>query len=91
MTVRTKVNYRKGVFEFLGSNIYLVIWRGLGGLKRSKGSRGSMSSRGWEFRKTGAPFPYFLFLVSYSLCVLAPLRALRETKNVWEVWEVSEV
>jgi hypothetical protein len=35
------------------------------------------------FRKVGAAFPYFLFLVSYSLfpCVIAPLRALRETKN----------
>jgi hypothetical protein len=29
MTFRTKVNYRKGVFRFLGSNIYLVIGTGL--------------------------------------------------------------
>jgi hypothetical protein len=52
-----------------------------------------MSSKGWGFRKVGTAFPYFLFLVSYSLfpCVFAPLRALRalralrETKNVQEV------
>jgi hypothetical protein len=31
MTVRTKVIYRKGVFGFLGSNIYLVFGRGLRG------------------------------------------------------------
>jgi hypothetical protein len=39
---------------------------------------------GWEFRKAGAAFPYFLFLVSYSLfqCAFAPLRALRETKKI---------
>jgi hypothetical protein len=29
MTFRTKVNCRKGVFRFLGSNIYLVIGTGL--------------------------------------------------------------
>jgi len=40
MTVRTKVNYRKGVFGFLGSNIYLVIWGGLGGLRGLRGLRG---------------------------------------------------
>jgi len=39
-----------------------------------------MCSKGWGFRKAGTQFPYFLFLVSYSFCVLAPLRALRETK-----------
>ena len=39
-----------------------------------------MGSKGWEFRKVGNTFPYFLFLVSYSLfhTVLAPLR---ETRN----------
>jgi hypothetical protein len=44
-------------------------------------------SKGWAFRKARAAFPYFLFLVSYSLfpCVFAPLRALRETKKVQEV------
>jgi hypothetical protein len=60
MTVRTKVNYRKGVFGFLGSNIYLVIERGLGGLGGlgslrgitcSKGSIRSMRSKGWGFSK----------------------------------------
>jgi hypothetical protein len=57
MTVRTKVNYRKGVFGFLGSNIYLVIERGLGGLGSlrgitcSKGSIRSMRSKGWGFSK----------------------------------------
>ncbi len=42
-----------------------------------------MGSKGWRLRKVGAAFPYFLFLVSYSLfpCVFAPLRALRETKK----------
>jgi hypothetical protein len=34
---------------------------------------GSMSSRGWGFRKVGASFPYFLFLVSYFLF---PFRSL---------------
>jgi len=45
-----------------------------------------MHSKGWGFRKVGAAFPYFLFLVSYSLflCDFAPLRALRETKKVQE-------
>ena len=49
----------------------------------SKGSICSMSSKGWGFRKVEAAFPYFLFLVSYSLftSVFAPLRALRGTKN----------
>jgi hypothetical protein len=46
-----------------------------------------MCSKGWVFRKAGTTFPYFLFLVSYSLfpSVFAPLRALRETKNVQKV------
>jgi hypothetical protein len=35
--------------------------------KGSMGSIGSRGSRGWGFRKVGAAFPYFLFLVSYSL------------------------
>jgi hypothetical protein len=41
-----------------------------------------MGSKGWGFLKVRSAFPYFLFLVSYSLfpCVFAPLRALRETK-----------
>ena len=64
MTVRTKVIYRKGVFGFLGSNIYLVFGRGLRGfwslrglgglwgLTCSKGSIRSMSSKGWDFRKS---------------------------------------
>jgi len=34
---------------------------------------GSMSSRGWGFRKVESSFPYFLFLVSYSLF---PFRSL---------------
>ncbi len=53
----------------------------------SKGSMSSMGSKGWGFRKVGAGFSYFLFLVSYSLfpCVFAPFRALRETKKVQEV------
>jgi hypothetical protein len=40
-----------------------------------------MRSKGWGFRKVRSAFPYFLFLVSYSLfpCVFAPLRTLRET------------
>ena len=33
----------------------------------SKGSICSMSSKGWGFRKVRSAFPYFLFLVSYSL------------------------
>jgi hypothetical protein len=32
-----------------------------------------MSSKGWGFRKVEASFPYFLFLVSYSLF---PFRSL---------------
>jgi hypothetical protein len=31
-----------------------------------------MGSKGWGFRKAEAPFPYFLFLVSYSLFPLRP-------------------
>jgi len=34
---------------------------------------GSMSSKSWGFRKVEASFPYFLFLVSYSLF---PFRSL---------------
>jgi len=42
-----------------------------------------MSSKVGDFQKAGATFPYFLFLVSYSLFqfVFTPLRALRETKK----------
>jgi hypothetical protein len=31
-----------------------------------------MRSKGWGIRKVGAPFPYFLFLVSYYLFPLRP-------------------
>jgi hypothetical protein len=39
----------------------------------SKSSIGSMSSKGWGFRKAGAAIPYLLFFVSYSLflCVFS--------------------
>jgi len=59
----------------------------------SKGSMSSISSKGWAFRKVGATFHYFLFLVSYSLflCVLAPLRALRETKKVQKVGDFEKL
>jgi len=52
-----------------------------------------MGSKGWGFRKVGAAFPYFLFLVSYSLfpCVFAPLRALRETKKSSKGWDFEKL
>jgi hypothetical protein len=48
---------------------------------------------GWDFQKVGAAFPYFLFLVSYSLfqCAFAPLRALRETKKVQWVGDFEKL
>jgi len=48
----------------------------------SKGSISSMKKVG-DFQKAGAAFPYFLFLVFYSLfqCVFATLRALCEKKR----------
>ena len=46
----------------------------------------SMRSKGWGFRKVRGAFPYFLFLVSYSLfpCVFLSLLH-RGKKNVQEV------
>jgi hypothetical protein len=35
-----------------------------------------MSSKGWGFRKVGAAFPYFLFLVSFSLGGLRGLKKI---------------
>jgi hypothetical protein len=55
----------------------------------SKGSICSISSRGWGFRKARASFPYFLFLVSYSLfplrlCSLASFARNKKAEAVWD-------
>ena len=76
MTFRTKVNYRKGVFRFLGSNIYLVIGTGLlfvvWGLEV------------WYLLFVICCLLFvvccLLFVGIFNLALLAPLRALRETK-----------
>jgi hypothetical protein len=44
-----------------------------------------MRSKGWDFRKAGAPFTYFLFLVSYSLFTLRFMFVAKKILRVWEV------